>query len=214
MFQTVSRYVSLLMSNAVTIIPSSVALNNAPVNKCESLSNQTVIVLIYDQSMKRRQAELITSCSCSQFRIIRQFLHFCNSECHHFRSVHKRSILQILRPSKHLRQSPMDHKLVVTIPMDLPLSAREMSILKQLHSIIPTPHTVDEFEMRCDFEKNASRMHLFAHFHENPFNEQSHPCKDIATYTSYDPFERLIPKTTSRTPPEGHHPSLDIQIPN
>ena len=66
--------------------------------------------------------------------------------------------------------------------------------------------------MRCDFEKNARRMHLFAHFHENPFSEQSHPCKDIATYTSYDPFERLKPKTSPRNPPEGQHPSLDVLI--
>ena len=106
-------------------------LNQCSVNQCESLSNQTVIVLIYVQSMKKRQAELITSCSCSHFRIIRQFLHFCNSECYHFRSVHKRTILEILRPSEPLRQSPMDHKLFVTIPMDLPLSASEMFILKQ-----------------------------------------------------------------------------------
>ena len=42
---------------------------------------------------------------------------------------------------------------------------------------------VDEFEIRCNFEKFARRMRLFAHFHENPINEQSQPCKDIASYT-------------------------------
>ena len=58
-----------------------------------------------------------------------------------------------LRPSKPLRPSPMDDKLVVTTPKDLPLSSSEMSIMKQGLSFIPTPHNVDEFEICCDFEK-------------------------------------------------------------
>ena len=37
-------------------------------------------VNIYDQSMKKRQAEFKTLCSDSQFRIFRQFLHNCYSE--------------------------------------------------------------------------------------------------------------------------------------
>ena len=162
--------------------------------------------------MKKRQAELNTLCSDSQFRIIRQFLHNCNSEYYNFLSLHKRFKLQELRPSKSLRQSPMDDKLVVTIHKDLPLSSSEMSILKQKLSFIPTPHTVDEFEICCDFEKFARLMRLFAHFHDNPTNEQSHPCRDIATYTFNDPLERLKPKTSSWNPPEGQHPSLDVFI--
>ena len=106
----------------------------------------------------------------------------------------------------------MDDKLVVTIFKDLPLSASEMSILKQGLSFIPTPHNVDEFEIRCDFEKFARRMRLFAHFDDNPIKDQSQPCKDNTTYTFNDPFERLIPKTSSWTPPEGQHPSLDVFI--
>ena len=106
----------------------------------------------------------------------------------------------------------MDDKLVVTIPIDLLLSTSEMSIPKQGLSFIPSPHTVDEFEFRCDFEKFARRMCLFAYFHENPINEQSQLCKDITTYTFNDPFERLILKTSSWTPPEGQHPSLDVFI--
>ena len=55
-------------------------------------------------------------------------------------------------------------------------------------------------------------MRLFAHFDENPVKEQSQPCNDITIYTFNDPFERLIPKTSSWTPPEGQHPSLDVFI--
>ena len=55
-------------------------------------------------------------------------------------------------------------------------------------------------------------MRLFAHFHENPINEQSQPCKDITTYTFNDPFECLRPKMSLWTPPEGQHPSLDVFI--
>ena len=106
----------------------------------------------------------------------------------------------------------MDDKLVVTIPKDLPLSSSEVSILKQGLSFIPTPHNVDEFEIRCDFEKFACRMRLFAHFDDNPIKDQSQPCKDNTTYTFNDPFERLRPKTSSWTPPEGQHPSLDVFI--
>ena len=162
--------------------------------------------------MKKRLAELKTLCSDSQFRIIRQFLHNCNCEYYDFLSLHKRSKLEKLRPSKPLRPSPMDDKLVVTIPKDLPLSSSEMSILKQGHSFIPTPHNVDEFEIRCDFDKFARRMRLFAHFDDNPIKDQSQPCKDNTTYTFNDPFERLKPKTSSWTPPEGQHPSLDVFI--
>ena len=54
-----------------------------------------------------------------------------------------------------------------------------MSILKQGNSIIPTPHTVDEFYIRCDFEKSARRLRLSAHFHENPIKEQSQPCNAL-----------------------------------
>ena len=87
-----------------------------------------------------------------------------------------------------------------------------MSILKQGLSFIPTPHTVDRSEIRCDLDKFARRMRLFPHFHENPINEQSQPCKEITTYTFSDPFERLRPKTSSWTPQEGQHPSLDVFI--
>ena len=90
----------------------------------------------------------------------------------------------------------MDDKLVVTIPKDLPLSSSEMSILKQGLSFTPTPHTVDEFYIRCDFEKLARRMRLFAHVDENHNKEQSQPCNDITTCTLNDPFERLKPKTS------------------
>ena len=123
--------------------------------------------------------------------------------------------------NKHLKNStkisvsygsPMDDTLVVTIPKDPPLSSSDMSILKQGLSFIPNPHTVDEFEIRCDFGKFARRMRLFAHFDENPIKEQSQPCKDITTYTFNDPFERLRPKTSSWTPPEGQHPSPDVFI--
>ena len=123
---------------------------NAVVNQCSrqlmriTLESNRHCVNIYDQSMKKRLAELKTLCSDSQFRIIRQFLHNCNSEYYNFLSLHKRSKLEKLRPSKPLRQSPMDDKLVVTIPKDLPLSSSEMSILKLGLSFIPTPHTVDE----------------------------------------------------------------------
>ena len=106
----------------------------------------------------------------------------------------------------------MDDKLVVTIPKDHPLSTSEMYILKQGLSFIPTPHIVDEFEIRYDFEKFARRMHLFAHFHENLINEQSQPSKDITSNTFNDPFERLKPKTSSWTSPEGQHPSLDVFV--
>ena len=42
--------------------------------------------------------------------------------------------------------------------------------------------------------------------------EESQPCKDITTYTFNDRFEHLKPKTSSWTPPEGQHPSLDVFI--
>ena len=162
--------------------------------------------------MKKRLAVLKSLCSYSQFRIIRQFLHNCYSEYYDFIYLHKRKKLEKLRQTKPLRQSPMDDKLVVSIPMNLPLSSSEMSILKQGLSFIYTAHTVDEFEIRCDFDKFARCMRLLAHFDENPVKEQSQPFKDITTYTFNDPFERLKPKTSSWTPPEGQHPSLDVFI--
>ena len=55
-------------------------------------------------------------------------------------------------------------------------------------------------------------MRLFAHFHENPIKEQSQPCKDITAYTFNNPLVRLKPKTSSWTPPEGQHTSLDVFI--
>ena len=177
-----------------------------------TLESNRHCVNIYDQSMKKRLGELRTLCSDSQFRIIRQFLHNCHCEYYDFLSLHKRSKLEKLRPSKPLRPSPMDDKLVVTIPKDLPLSSSEMSILKQGLSFIPTPHNVDEYEIRCDFEKFARRMRLFAHFDDNPIKDQSKPCKDNTTYTFNDPFEFLKPKTSSWTPAEGQHPSLDVFI--
>ena len=82
----------------------------------------------------------------------------------------------------------MYDKLVVTIPMDLPLSSTEMSVLKQGISFIPTPHAVDEFEICRDFDKFVRRICLSAHFHECPISEKSQPCKDIATYTFNDPL--------------------------
>ena len=194
-----SRYASLLMSNAVVSRLSQCSRQLMRI----TLESNRHCVNIYDHSMKYRLAELKILCSDSQFRIIRQFLHNCNSEYYDFLSLHKRSKLEKLRPSKHLRQSPMDDKLVVTIPMDLLFSSSEMSILKQGLSFIPTRHTVDEFEIRCDLEKIARRMRLFAHFDENPIKEQSQPCNDITTCTLNDPFERLRPKTSSWTPPEG-----------
>ena len=106
----------------------------------------------------------------------------------------------------------MEDKLVVTITKDLPLSTSEMSFLKLGISFIPTPHTVHEFEIRCDFDEFARRMHLFAHFHENPINELSRSHADIKTCTFNDPFERLRPKTLSWIPPEGQHPSLYVFI--
>ena len=177
-----------------------------------TLDSNRHCVNIYEQSMKKRLAVLKTLCSNIQFRIIRQFLHNCNSEYYNFIYLHKRSKLEKLRPSKPLRQSSMDDKLVVTIPKDLPLSSNEMSILKQGLSFIPTAHTVDEFEIRCDFEKFSRCMRLFTHFDENPIKAQSQPCKDITTYIFNDPFGCLRPKTSSWTPPEGQHPSLDVFI--
>ena len=105
--------------------------------------------------------------------------------------LHERSKFEKLCPSMPHRQSPMDDKPVVTISMDHPLSSSEMSILKQGHSIIHTPQTVDEFEIRCDFEKFTRRLRLSAHFHEISINEQSQPHKDITANTFNDPFERL-----------------------
>ena len=55
-------------------------------------------------------------------------------------------------------------------------------------------------------------MRLFAHFHEDPIKDHSQPCKYTTTYTFNDPFERLKPKTSSWTPPEGQHPPLDVFI--
>ena len=98
--------------------------------------------------------------------------------------------------------------------MDLPLSSSEMSILKQGLSFIHTPHTVDEFEIRCDFEKFARRMRLFAHIHENHNKEQSQPCNDISTYNFNDPFERLRPNTSSGTPRKVSIHHLMCSYPN
>ena len=53
-------------------------------------------VNIYDQSMKKRLAELKTLRSDSQFHIIRQFLHNSNSEYYNCLSLHKRSKLEKL----------------------------------------------------------------------------------------------------------------------
>ena len=80
-----------------------------------TLESNRHCVNIYDKSMKKRQAELRTLCSDSQFGIIRQFLHNCNSEFYDFLSLHELSKLEKHRPSKPLRQSLMDDKLVVTI---------------------------------------------------------------------------------------------------
>ena len=55
-------------------------------------------------------------------------------------------------------------------------------------------------------------MNLFAHLHVSHIDEPSQPCKDITTYTFNDPIERLMPKMSSWTPPEGQHPSLDVFI--
>ena len=94
-----------------------------------------------------RQSDLKTLCSDSQLRIIHLFFQNCNCEYYYFLSLHERSKLEKRRPSKQLRQSPIDDKLIVTIPMDLPLSTSEMSILNRGLSFISTPHTVDEFEI-------------------------------------------------------------------
>ena len=146
--------------------------HNAVVSRLNQCSRQLMqitldsnrhCVNIYDQSMTKRQVEHKTLCSDTQFRIIRQLIHNCNSEYYYFISLHKRSKLEKTSTIKPFRQCPMDDKLVVTIHKDLPLSSSEMSILKQGLSFIPTPHTVDEFEIRCDIEKFARLMRLFAH---------------------------------------------------
>ena len=164
--------------------------------------------------MKKRLQKFKTLYSDSQFRIIRQFLHNYNCEYYGFLSLHKRSKLEKLRPSKSLRQSSIADKLVVTIPKDLPLSSSEMSILKRGLSFVSTPHTVDEFEMRSDYEKFARSMRLFAHFHENTINEQSQPCRDITSDTFNNPFERQTLKTSSWTPKKVSIHHLMCSFPN
>ena len=152
-----------------------------------------------------------TALNNDQLGRIRHIVHDLNRAYYKCLVEVKSSKLKNFRQQQH-QQAPShvrnadSHKLVVTIPEDLPLSEDERSVLSNGLTYIPRKNNIAEFQAKSDVEQFYCRLRLKAHF----FDQKK---KDSGEDEPSD--EPSIPpplRYSSWTPLQGKFTALDLYI--
>ena len=186
-----------------------------------------------DTSISRRTLELRGLCNAREYNAIRLMIHNLNSEYYESLRSHKLKKFSSLLARKHPDVHNNSHtnsaskKIVVTIPDDIALSEDERAVLSKGLSFVPCRDRPDDFDVRRDFEAFARRLRLKAHFEsDDDRSSQDEPAvhtnedtsnsqTDTSILSDISPpiaFDKLQPRRSTWTPPEGQFHSLDLFI--
>ena len=122
-----------------------------------------------NNKMQQYRENLQNHCSNEQLGRIRHILHDLNRSYYNCLVEVKSSKLNHLRQQQH-QQAPShvrnadSHKLVVTIPEDLPFTEDERSVLSNGLTYIPRKNNIYEFQAESDVEQFYCRLRLKTHF--------------------------------------------------
>ena len=117
------------------------------------------------------------------------------------------SLLAKKYSGNHLGDDTPTKKIVITIPDDIPLSEDERAVLSKGLSFVPRRDQPDDFEN----DTLSSQEEPTVHTNEGAANSQTtpSPSSDVPPPISFD---KLQPRRSTWTPPEGKFHSLDLFI--